>query len=56
MLKGEYKETYRNILLCLSSSNIPNDFISEVSEDVKDLLDTKRSLPNEREVIRYEIR
>lgn len=38
MLKGEYKEAYTNILLYLSSSNIPNDFISEVSEDVKDLL------------------
>lgn len=38
ILKGEYKDTYTNIVMYLSISNIPNDFLSEVSEDVKDLL------------------
>jgi DNA-binding ferritin-like protein (Dps family) len=38
VLKGEYKDTYTTIVMYLSSSNIPNDFINEVSEDVKDLL------------------
>lgn len=38
VLKGEYKDTYTNIVMYLSISNIPNDFLNEVSEDVKDLL------------------
>ncbi|MGV2643345.1 hypothetical protein GNF86_18190, partial [Clostridium perfringens] len=37
-LKGEYKDTYTSIVMYLSCSIIPNDFINEVSEDVKDLL------------------
>lgn len=43
MLKGEYKDTYTNIVMYLSSSNIPDDFTSEVSEDVKDLLENAQN-------------
>lgn len=39
-LKGEYKDTHLDIVIYLSSSNLNESFVTEVSEDLKDLFIT----------------
>ncbi|MBB6623280.1 hypothetical protein [Clostridium gasigenes] len=39
-LKGEYKDTYLDIVIYLSGSNLNDSFVTEVSEDLKDLFIT----------------
>jgi len=38
VLKDGYKEAYTSIVMYLSSSGVPSDFMDEVSEDITDLL------------------
>lgn len=40
LLKGEYKDAYTGIVMYLSVSNLPSNFISEVCVDIEDLLNS----------------